>query len=184
MSNEYKKDEQIIKTIINKNIKLTNPNNKLSLRIYYKNLKTHSLIIKNTYHNEDNNILKQHHLVYEFKCNVGDCVHQNNTYIGMTTTTLTRRLTMHKQDGAIKNHFQTTHNTPIERTHLDNNTRIIYKNHNFKLLQIAEAILIDKKQPTLNTQQQPQTILPTRKIINIQQNNENINSNHITHATI
>ena len=73
---------------------------------------------------------------------------------------------MHKREGAILNHFNTTHNIPIERTHLNDNTKIIYKNHNYRTLQLAEALFIDKKQPILNTQQQSQTVLPTRKPIN------------------
>ena len=38
-------------------------------------------------------------IVYKYTCNVGDCELQNSTYIDMTTTTLSRRLTMHLAAG-------------------------------------------------------------------------------------
>ena len=48
MDGQYKKDEKVIKDIIKKNIKPTNGNKKkIDVVIYYKNLKTKNLIMKN-----------------------------------------------------------------------------------------------------------------------------------------
>jgi len=188
MSSEYKKDEQIIKAIIKKNITTVNSNDKLMIRIYYRNNKTHNLIVKNSPSNNQLDLLKQHHLIYEFKCPIGECAHQNISYIGMTTTTLTRRLTMHRQDGSIKKHFTDKHHINLQRQHLDNNTQIIYRDTNYYKLKLAESIFIDKKQPTLNIQQQNFTILPTHRkipVINpmntinaINNNNNNTDNNN------
>ena len=174
MSSAFKKDEQIIKSIIKRNLTTASENDKIYLRIYYKNNKTNNLIMKNSPSDNSNDPLKQHHLIYEFKCPIGECAHHNFTYIGMTTTTLSRRLTMHKQDGTIKKHFADKHHLNLERLHLDNNTKIIYKNSNYFKLKLAESILIDKKQPSLNIQQQNFTILPTHRKIAI------VNVNTIT----
>ena len=98
--------------------------------------------------------------------------------MGLTTTSLSRRLIMHKQEGAIKLHMNNKHKTAITRTILDNNTKIIYTNPNFIELKFAEAILIELKKPNINIQQQISTVLPTRKIINDQSNNRHQSTNH------
>ena len=49
--------------------------------------------------------LKHTNLVYEFKCNLGECELLSSSYIGLTTTILSRRLTMHLAGGAIKSHI-------------------------------------------------------------------------------
>ena len=48
--------------------------------------------------------LKRTNVVYEYKCNMGDCEHLPSSYIGMTTTTLSSRLTMHLQKGGPADH--------------------------------------------------------------------------------
>ena len=44
----YKSDEKILKTLIHRNILLTDPNKKIKLIIYYNKFKTATLVIKNT----------------------------------------------------------------------------------------------------------------------------------------
>ena len=75
-----------------------------------------------------------------------------NTYIGHTTTTLSRHLTYHLSDtSAIKQHIITKYNSPNLNTSSDihkiltKNTTILYKNNNKKRLQILEALCIKKK---------------------------------------
>ena len=48
--------------------------------------------------------LKKTNVIYQYKCSHGDCEHLNNTYIGMTTTTFSRRLTMHLASRGPKQH--------------------------------------------------------------------------------
>ena len=47
MSNSYKIEKKIFKTIIKQNTKCTNENDKLKLNIYYKNKKIANLLMKN-----------------------------------------------------------------------------------------------------------------------------------------
>ena len=101
--------------------------------------------------------LQKTNVIYECTCKFGDCEHltdTNNrpTYIGYTTTTLSRRLTMHLQQGAIKTHTLTHHNIPITRHTLVNNTRIIHKENNSNRLQLKEALLKKQRKPKLNKQ--------------------------------
>ena len=77
-----------------------------------------------------------------YKCNVWDCELQNSTYIGMTTATLFRRLTMHLAAGGPKIHMQNNQNSTISRENLVQNTTILYYEPDFNRLQIMEAILI------------------------------------------
>ena len=103
----------------------------LKLRIYYINNKTSNLVLKNNCAAKPVSPLKRSHLIYFFNCSYGECGHHNSQYIGMTTTTLNRRLTLHKQEGAIKNHLRDNHNITITREILDNNTKILYYNNDF-----------------------------------------------------
>ena len=96
--------------------------------------------------------LQQTNLIYEYKCPIGECEHQNNSYIGLTTTTLSRRLTMHLQQGGPKHHTQNHHNTPLTRDMLVKNTNIIARETNYNRLHILEALLIHKQKPPLNNQ--------------------------------
>ena len=82
----------------------------------------------------------------------GVCEHLNNTYIGMTTTTLSRRLTMHLASGGPKQHALTKNHMPLTREELVNNTQIIFSESNNNKLSITEALLIQKMQPSINTQ--------------------------------
>ena len=43
--------------------------------------------------------VKKTNVIYKFKCPLGDCISDNNNiYVGLTSTTLSRRLTMHLSD--------------------------------------------------------------------------------------
>ena len=86
----------------------------------------------------DNTVmLKQTNVVYEYNCNEEDCaLLPKVSYIGMTSTTMSRRITMHLQNGAIKDHLNSKHPTiPLtdRRNILVNNTKVINKTNNLKL---------------------------------------------------
>ena len=68
--------------------------------IYYNKFKTSNLIISyNSCHSTE--LLDKTNVVYTFKCLLGDYVsNENKTYVGLTTTTLSRRLTMHLNDSS------------------------------------------------------------------------------------
>ena len=75
----------------------------------------------------------------------------NNIYVGLTSTTLSRRLTMHLSDSSsIAQHLK-KHSCPTTqlRKILTDNTILEHQNNKQKL-QILEALHIRNLQPTLN----------------------------------
>ena len=109
--NNNKSDEKTLKTLIHRNILLTDPNKKIKLIIYYK-FKTSNLVIRN---NSSPSIgvlqKKKNNVLYKFKCPLGDCISDNNNiYVGLTSTTLSRRLTMHfSGTSSITQHLKNIH---------------------------------------------------------------------------
>ena len=151
MNHAYKTDERVLNEIINRNVKCCNENDQLKLVIYYKNPKVSNLLMNNN-PMHDNSPLKTSNVIYEFKCSREDCVPLNTNYIGMTTTNLSRRLTMHLRDGAPKKHFKDRHNDDITRDELVANTKILKRCTDTRLLPIYEALYILENRPLLNLQ--------------------------------
>ena len=93
-------------------------------------------------------------LYKKFKCPLGDCIsdNNNNIYVGLTSTTLSRRLTMHLSDtSSIAQHLK-KHSCPTTqlRKILTDNTTILEHQNNKQKLQILEALYIRNLQPALN----------------------------------
>ena len=81
-------------------------------------------------------------------CSLEDCVaNENNTYVGLTATTLSRRFTMHLNDSSSKALHLKTHSIPKSkfRKILVENTTIIAQEINKLRLQILEALHIKTK---------------------------------------
>ena len=152
MSPSYRVDERVLRGIIRKNVKCKQPNTRLQLTIYYKNTKIGSLIMRNNI-TKDKSHLKTTNVVYQFKCPYEDCqLRLTGDYIGMTTTTLSRRMTMHLQDGAPLQHMMQEHQRALTRQDLTENTTILRRDNNRRKLQILEALLIREKKPAINKQ--------------------------------
>ena len=96
--------------------------------------------------------LQRTNVFYEFTYKTGDCERQNNSYISMTMTTLSRRLTMHNTSGAIKVYMKSRHHRTVTREELQDNTEILRAETDFIRLRILEALYIQEKCPTLNQQ--------------------------------
>ena len=116
-SNCYKTEERIIKQIAKDNTKCVNESDLLKITIYYKSHTISNLISKNNLSHKSNQP-KQANIVYKYTCNVGDCELQSSTYIGMTTTILPRRLTMHLAAVGHIIHMQNDHNCPRKLAYL------------------------------------------------------------------
>ena len=125
MHSNYKTDERVIKDIVMKNTNCNDPNTKINLIVYYKNPKTSNLVLKNNMSPPPTK-LQTSNVVYKFICPYqhGEA---EESYIGETTTSLSRRLTMHKQSGSIYTHSQEAHNINITREQLTDNTNILVK---------------------------------------------------------
>ena len=97
MHYNYKLDENILKTLIQRNMLPPDPNNKIKL-IYYDKFKTSNLVINNN-SSPLIVVLQKTNIIHQFKCPLGDCICENNNiYVGLTSTTLSRRLTMNLSD--------------------------------------------------------------------------------------
>ena len=162
MNSGYKSDEKALKNIIAHNVIPTNPASKVNLIIFYKSMKTKNLVIKNSCL-PPTNTLQEVNVVYEYTCHVGDCEHRTSTYIGKTSTTLSKRLSFHLQNGAIKQHTRDKHNIALNRSMLDANTKILIRENDPLRLSMTEAVLISYKQPTINIQLMATTTLPSNR---------------------
>ena len=56
--------------------------------------------------------------------NYGECEHQKSSYVGVTATALSRRLTMHLQGGATFEHTKRVHETSLTRDVTVGNTEV------------------------------------------------------------
>ena len=146
----YKIDERVLKDIVYRNTQVVDPNKKLNLIIYYKNIKTHNLVMKNNL-SPPPTVLQQSNVIYQFECPLS---HGNviPRYVGFTQNKLSRRLTMHLQQGSIRNHFMDHHNSILTRETIVNNTTIIEKAQDRYHLAIKEALLIMNSNPIINKQ--------------------------------
>ena len=86
--------------------------------------------------------------VYMFKYPLGDCVtKENNTCVVMTTTTLSRRLTMHLNDSSSIGLHLKTHSIPkskFRKILVENTTKLEHKIIKLRL-QVLEALHIKTK---------------------------------------
>ena len=144
----YKLDESAIRKILKRHVWEINV--KLDLFIYYKSKKVSEVVKKNNLSSVRLSDRDRSHIVYEFKCNEGECQSLNNSYIGMTSCTLKERLTGHRYQGSIFEHFRMTHfcNPTVEK--LLENTNILYSPDEPRYLAIFEALYIKKLKPNLN----------------------------------
>ena len=149
-----------MKEIIEKNVKPTEEKTKITLTVYYKTKKTSQLLLRNR-PTTIKSPLQDDHVIYEHTCNSKEC--GPCKYIGMTRTTLSRRLTCHLNNGAIKQHYTGRHHNQLSRQHLTDNTIILDRESDPRRLYILEAIYILTKQPTINIQTNNLQTLPTLK---------------------
>ena len=116
-------------------------------RIYYKSDVT--FVLANYYCVRTSLLLEI--MAFAFKCNFVNS-DNNNIYVGLTSTTLSRRLTMHLSDtSSIAQHLK-KHSCPTTqlRKILTDNTTILEHQNNKQKLQILKALYIRNLQPALN----------------------------------
>ena len=154
MNSNYKTDEKVIKDIIKNNVVPKEKTSRIELVIYYKNRKSHQMIMKNNL--ADNNwSLGKTCVIYQYSCPHDVCKHQspnNNTYVGYTTMTVSRRLSYHKSNGAITTHSLKEHGRKVTREELVENTVIRYIIPDRRRLETLEALLIKHESPEVNKQ--------------------------------
>ena len=154
MNEHYQKDEKALKEIIRENVTMKS-NDRLKLVIYYKSMKTSNLIMRNNLGRKKVRELAKTNVIYDYICQKGDCEHlpsRNVTYSGLTTCSLSRRLTFHLQDGAIQRHNVIAHEAKVTRKEIETFTRIRYQENNITRLSILEALIINLEDPEINKQ--------------------------------
>ena len=151
MSSAYRVDERVLRDIVLNNIQPAQDNVKVKLQIYYISRKMHSRFMKNK-PSQNNDKLKRTNVIYKYSCSHEDCLLRKTDYIGLTTTTLSRRLTMHLRDGAPRDHTTQIHHRQITRQDLTDNTTILTMCNNRRRLQVLEALYIRRDKPKLNKQ--------------------------------
>lgn len=154
MNSSYKVDEKVLKKIIKDNVQCKNENHKINLVIYYNNLKTMNMVMRNNL-TLNKRELSQSNIIYEFKCPKDECIRQqniNNAYLGYTECTLSRRLSMHLQNGAIVTHSIAKHKKKIDRKTIVDCTKIRFRENDKNRLEILEAIIILCEKPEINKQ--------------------------------
>ena len=135
-------------------MKVRNTRDRIQLIIYYQSSKTRNLIMRNNITPKVRDMAKTN-LIYQFDCNEGECAHlttRNKSYTGLTTCTLSRRLSLHLQNGAIKKHFEENHNRNITRKEIVSCTKARYYVRDTRRLEILESLIIRFEDPALNRQ--------------------------------
>ena len=87
----------------------------------------------------------------------------NQAYIGLTKTTLRRRMQAHRNHGGINSHFTTVHDRKPLVNELLDNTSIVHRESKRFRLSIAEAVSIALNHPILNTQTESDYVLPSAR---------------------
>ena len=154
MNSSYQKDEHILKEIIKDNVTTKNSEDKLKLVIYYKTMKTSNMVMRNNLGSKVRELSKTD-VIYDYRCKKGDCENlpiREVTYSGLTTCTLSRRLTYHLQDGAIQRHNIGKHHVKVTRKEIEAFTRIRYQERDFNRLNILESLIINFEEPEINKQ--------------------------------
>ena len=150
-SSNYKDDERVLKKLITNNVKTVKAEDRLKFVIFYQNRKTRDLVMKNN--TAKVRTLAKTNLIYEFTCPINECIRAGKTkYVGFTTCSLSRRLSLHLQNGSIKEHFANVHHCKISRSEIVDNTNVRYFERNVRNLKILEALIIKFETPTVNSQ--------------------------------
>ena len=110
------------------------------------------MVMKNS-PSSDGNKFSRTNVVYRYSCPNEDCkLLSNVNYIGMTTTTLSRRLTSHLTAGAPKKHMHDVHRIDLNRAMLENSTNVVMQCNDQNRLAIAEALFVLDERPAINIQ--------------------------------
>jgi len=152
MNSQYKKDEKVLGDIIKRHVKTVDNDDRIQLNVYYTNKRTSSLFMKNNVA-ERKGLLRRSSVVYKIECPFEDCELQNCFYLGQTRNTISKRLTYHLQDGALKEHVSKHHHATLTRQNLEDHISVVAALQDYHRLSIYEALMILKLRPSINRQQ-------------------------------
>ena len=154
MNPKYQQNEAAIRKIIKDNVRTVNANDHLQLIVYYKSIKTKDLVMKNNLTPKLRELARTN-LIYDFTCSIDACKHlppRQVRYSGLTKCTLSKRLSFHLQNGAIKKHSESIHGRNITRDEIVSMTKARYYDRDVRRLEILEALIIRLEDPEVNKQ--------------------------------
>ena len=160
MTDNYQQREKQIKNILYKNLKSKNEETKISLMIYYKNLKLKDISL--TPKQVATPFEDQANVVYQYQCPHNGCKTIESFYIGYTTNTLKTRMTQHFTSGAIRKHHELDHGFRPTKESILKNTKIIDRAPCREDLMLKEALYIKQIKPIIN--KKDEGIVKTLKI--------------------
>ena len=117
-------------------------------------MKTKNLVMKNNMSGKKRE-LSLTNVIYQFTCPENECIHHptvNHVYLGLTTCTLSRRLSLHLQNGAILKHSVNQHREKITRKKAEESLKVRYRENHQERLEILEALMIMFEKPEINKQ--------------------------------
>ena len=145
----FQPESDTVRRIVKHGVSPVDSQEEVTLRIYCRPNLTASLIMKNS--NTPKPALENEtNVVYRFECTVGACRGRKVDYIGLTTTTLRKRMENHRYNGAISGHFKNVHERRPTTNELLQNSTILHRVQNFQRLAITEAVCIELRKPLLN----------------------------------
>ena len=159
---KFQEESKVIRGIIRRGVTTVDPDKRIDLRIYCRPNQMASLVMKNSTAPPKEKE-ERTNIVYKFKCPERDCESSEVSYIGLTRTTLWRRLQNHRSQGAIFQHYTEKHNKRPGVEEMLESTNIIGQETTTRRLMIAEAVSIKLQKPTLNIQTTSQYILPSTR---------------------
>ena len=157
---QHEQEAETLKKIVQLGFEVLEPFERLFLRIYCRPRTTSSLVMRNNT-TQARSLEETTNVVYLFKCPVGACERRTITYIGLTSTTLRRRMLAHRNNGAINKHYTKEHDRKPLLTELLQNTTVIHRENVPMRLNISEAVSIAVRHPVLNIQTESDYILPS-----------------------
>ena len=161
-SSSYREESQALKGIMNRGVTPKDPYKNIHLRIYSKPNLTSSLVMRNSTAPVGAKETCTN-VIYKFLCPEEMCKSHAKDYIGHTSTTIRRRLLAHRNRGSIHQHYVDVHDRKPSLQELIDSTSIIHKESNYSRLLISEAVSIVTQKPSLNIQQETDTLLPSSR---------------------
>ena len=149
MSCQHKQEEDNLRKILDEHLTPSN-SNEIQLSIYYRSKKLSQLFIKNNIHKDSDDS----RCVYRYTCPIKERCQPSTTYLGHTTCTIKKRMTMHAQHGSIKEHHLEVHDNKITTADIIANIKVIYRSQERQDLYIAEALFIKDENPIINSQKE------------------------------
>ena len=156
----FQQESDAIRKIVKRGVTPVDLHGEVSLRVFSRPNLTATLVMKNnnapkpTLANETN-------VVYRFECTVGPCRGRNIDYIGLTTTTLQKRMESHRYNGAIHTHYKKAHDRRPKTKELVESSSVLHHVPKYHRLAITEAVSIELRKPILNVQREFDLVLPS-----------------------